>query len=136
MSVHLASAARVTVVHGRPMGSHVAVAPLPQGEHYGIQVVALLGQPILVARPSAFFIRGKLQHALLDQAVETVGEAAARDAESRAELIEAANAIKGLFDEHERPAIPEHGERPDDRAGLSDQILIGHKKQGIKMRPC
>ncbi len=75
--MRVAAAGRVAVEHGRSVGRHVAVAPVAKREEDRVQRVAFLGKAVLVAGSSGPLIRGATEDALLDQAGEPIGQAAA-----------------------------------------------------------
>jgi len=75
----------------------VPVAPLHQGHQHGIEVEALLGQPVLVPLAlTALLVRDLAQEALADQAGQPVAEHLAGHSGAALHVGEAADAVEGL----------------------------------------
>jgi hypothetical protein len=127
VGVRFASAALVAVEHRRALGGHVAIAPVAQRDQNWVQVVTLLGQPVLVTG-AAVLVRRPLQDALLDEPIQAVSQAAPRYAEGRVEVLKSAGAGECLLDEDEGPAVAEDSERPADRTRAVELSIVSRRR--------
>jgi hypothetical protein len=92
------AALAVTDEHGRSVVvEYVALAPLAQGGHDGVELPAFLGQPVLVPRALAgLLVRGPDEDPVLDEQPETFREKRAGNAEPLPEVHEPAHAEEGF----------------------------------------
>jgi hypothetical protein len=132
--VDRATAATVLEHHRRPsLRGRVTVAPLHQRDDRRPQVEALLGQHVLVTqRP--LLVGDPFEHPQLGQPPQTRLEDVARDAEVRAELVEAANAEEHVADDQQRPPLADHLEGAGDAALLILVVASEHSTAIIPRR--
>jgi hypothetical protein len=104
---------------------HPAVAPAGERDDDGIEVAALLGETVLVAR-RPLLVGHALEDAVLGQLLQAIGEAMARGAEVGVEVLEAAHAEEGVAQDEERPAVADDRERAGDRAGDVPDVPPAH----------
>src|SRR5207253_6856335 len=104
---------------------HPAVAPAGQGDDDGIEVAALLGEPVLEAR-RAVGVGHALEDAVLDELLKAIGEAMARRAEVGLEVVETPDAEEGVAQDEEGPAVAHDGEGAGYGAGQVADVLPAH----------
>ena len=95
----------------------VAIAPPEQPHQGGPQVEALLREPVLEAL-GPLLVAVALEHTLVDEAREPVGQDVAGDSKALLETLEAAHSEEGVADHEHRPAIANQLERAGDGAVL------------------
>jgi hypothetical protein len=95
----------------------VPIAPLKQPHQGRPKVEALLRKPVLEAL-GTFLIAVALEHALVHESSEPVGQDVAGDAEALLELLEASHSEEGVADHEHRPAVAHQLERASDGAVL------------------
>ena len=105
----------VCYLQRRTAGRGPAVAPLAHGVDDGPQIAALFGEMIGGAG-WIILVRHPGQDAVLDQAVQTLGEDIARDAEACLELIEAADSQERVAHDQQTPPLTDHLEALGHRA--------------------
>src|SRR3954451_20788910 len=118
--VPVGGAAAVAVQQGarRPGGRGVElVAPQHQVRERLPQRAALGGQAVLVAR-WALLVAAALEDALVDEALEAVGEDLLGEAEAPLEVLKSADAVEGVADEQHRPSLADDLQGAGDRADL------------------
>jgi len=103
----------------------VAVAPLGQRHDHGVQVPALVGQP--VGQGLAALAGGRhLQHAAFDQAVQPLVQHVRCNAQARFEFTEALAAEEGLAHDQQRPPLPDQVQGAGNRATLVGKGSAAH----------
>jgi hypothetical protein len=86
---------------------HPTITPGKHRQRNGIQIEALVGKSVLVARWSLaidFFP----QDFVLDETLEPIGKDIRRDAQMLLEIVEVLDTIEALTDDQDAPAIPDH----------------------------
>ena len=112
-------AAGVLEDHGLGARVDVAVAPLLELEQDRVQLLARLGQQVLVAR-RALGVEAALDDARLLELAQPAGEHVARGAGAVEELGEARAAVADLAHHEQRVALA------DERQGIRDRADAGH----------
>jgi hypothetical protein len=91
------------------------VAPAPQGQQDVEQVLALVGQDVLVPR-GALLVAAACEDAAGDKAVESFGEDVPGNPEIPPELIEPPDAQEGVAQDQHAPAVAEQLQASGDHA--------------------
>ena len=97
------------------LAREVPVTPLEQPDQHRVQLAPCLGQPVLEAL-RAVLVRLTLQHAVVDQRLEPVGQHVPGDRQTRGELLKAALAVERVAQHEQRPALANDVERARHRA--------------------
>src|SRR5207248_7721695 len=84
-----------------------------------------LGEPVLVA-VGTLGVLAPLEHAVVDQRLEALGEKRPGRTGASLEVLEATGAHEGLPQHHHRPAVADHGQGPSDRALLLVDLAPTH----------
>jgi hypothetical protein len=92
-----------------------AIAPLSEGDDHWPQIAALFREDVVEAR-RMFVVGNPLEHALVDQVGEPLGEHIAGDTEALLELVETCHAQKGVADDQQAPPLADDFEALADRA--------------------
>jgi hypothetical protein len=120
------AAAGVDREFGRAAGCGVvAVAPLHQYEEGGGELASLVGEDVLRSA-GTFRIWNALQHVLVAEQLQPVGEHVGGDPETRLEFLEPLHPGEGVAQDQQRPALPNHLERPRYRAHLVWIVAMKH----------
>src|SRR5437899_1390938 len=109
--------------------AQVFVAPLAKRGQRDVQVETLLRQLVLVPL-RALAVEDPLQHALVDQPVEPVGQDVTGDSQALLEFVEAVQTEQDVADDQQRPALADNLERSRDRAVLAFVVTVQHASNG------
>jgi len=134
--VHRRAAVAVRQLDRRPFGlSHVLVSPAEQGHHHGVQLDALVGQPVLAALSLAFVLIGRLpQQAVADQPGQPVAEHLAGHASAPLHVVEPADAVERLAQYQKCPFLAHDCQRGGDRAASGVVLERPWSSHNVKAR--
>src|SRR5438128_182994 len=118
----------LAALQARRLFAQVVIAPLSKRGERDVQVETLLRQLVLVPL-RALAVEDPLEHALVDQPVEPVGQNVAGDSQALLQLIEAMQAEQDVTDDQQRPALADNLERPRDRTVLAFVVTVQHRRQ-------
>src|SRR5262245_21444284 len=104
---------------------HPPIAPARHRDDDGVEVAALLRQPVLEAwRP--VLVAHAFEDAVRDELPEPVGEAVAGRAEVALEVLEATDAEERVAQDEKRPAVADDRQRPRDGAAEIADVRPAH----------
>src|SRR5215475_12484360 len=127
------AAAEMLVEQGTALlARHVDVAPVHDRHDDGIQIEALLGQPVLIAQ-GPFLVGDLGQDEMLDQLAQSARQDRPGDAQPGLEVLEPAHAQEAVAQDEQGPAIADHRHRARDRARLALKLVPTHDLQAPRL---
>ena len=103
----------------------MAVAPFHQHDQGGRELAALGGENVL-APARALRVGYPLEHMLVAEQLESVGEHVGGDPEALLERLEPRYAEHGITQDQQRPALSDDLQRTSDRANLVRIVALEH----------
>ena len=104
------------------------VAPGDHGRQDGVEVAALVGEDVLVA-VGLLLVADPRQHALLDEALEPLGEDVAADPQRPLHVVEAAHPEEGLPEHERRPPVAQQVDAAGDGTRPRGELRPLHEDQ-------
>ncbi|MNY30836.1 hypothetical protein D3C86_1649660 [compost metagenome] len=103
----------------------MAVAPVDQGQHGGIEVAALVAQAVLLAY-WPLLIGDLVQHPGFDQFLQAFGQHMAGHAQALFELVETPDAEKTFAQHQQGPAVADYRQGAGQGTGLLLEFFPTH----------
>src|SRR3954469_18139289 len=128
---HRVAAPPVAKLERAPLVVEPAIPPLHQRSERREEIVAFLGEPVLLARAlSGFPIVLAHEQALVDELAQACRRDGLADADALGELVEARRAVERLAEDQEGRARADHVERLGERATVGGPRLARREPPG------